>query len=83
MILRAEVGNLRGHVAPKRRRVEARERVHGGGAGLEARPQAVHGGPNWGYSTDSCDHDPTQISHAIPFFSAARLIPASVRDAMP
>src|SRR5438552_2371719 len=35
MILRAEVGNLRGHVAPKRRRVEARERAHGGCAGFE------------------------------------------------
>src|SRR5204862_7621365 len=81
MVLRPEVGNLRGHVAAKWRRIEARQRADRRRAGFESRPQSVSSGPDRCDGSDTGNDDPTKTLHFAP--SAARLIPARVREAIP
>ena len=83
VVLRAEVGDLRRHVAPERRRIEPGDGAHGGTAG----PQSL--GQRLGTGADGCDaadpgdhHPPLPVVHDT-FLSACLATPASVRLAMP
>src|SRR6185503_11829062 len=77
MVLRAEVGDFGGDAAAKRRWVEAGDRPDRRCAGFETGPQAVRRRADRRDRADAGDHDPAHVA------SAAALIPASVRDAMP
>src|SRR5437879_5278149 len=67
MVLRPKIGDLGGHAAAIRLRIEACDRPDGGSTCLQSGPETIGCSANGGYGAYSCNDDPTETGHCVPF----------------